>query len=143
MFTRGIIYEGTKYIEIIQDLNDIRRGKKLEDLVYCMLVEISMNVNSQICVSGADNYINRLTNNVKFPRDNNFRYANILQDKLFLSEFNQWLNLIDISLFNFERIPIYDVSIEIEDYIEFNTWILELDNLKETLIKRSNSLQMM
>lgn len=142
MFTRGIIYEGVKYIEIIRDLNDIR-GKTLEDLVYCMLVEISMNVNSQICVSGADNYVIRLTNNVKFPRDNNFRYANILQDKLFLSEFNQWLNLIDTSLFNFQKIAIYDTSVDIEDYIEFNTWISELDKLKETLSKRSGSLIMM
>lgn len=142
MFTRGIIYDGVKYIEIIRDLNDIR-DKTEEDLVYCMLVEISMNVNSQICVSEADNYVNRLTNNVKFPRDNNFRYANILQDKLFLSEFNQWLNLIDKSLFNFQKIAIYDTSVDIEDYIEFNTWISELDNLKETLVKRSNSLQMM
>ena len=142
MFTRGIIYDGVKYIEIIRDLNDIR-DKTEEDLVYCMLVEISMNVNSQICVSEADNYVNRLTNNVKFPRDNNFKYANILQDKLFLSEFNQWLNLIDKSLFNFQKIAIYDTSVDIEDYIEFNTWISELDNLKETLVKRSNSLQMM
>jgi hypothetical protein len=142
MFTRGIIHEGIKYIEIIQDLDDIK-GETLEDSVYCKLVEISMNVNSQVCVSGADNYINQLTNNVKFPRDNNFKYANILHDKLFLSEFIQWLNLIDISLFNFESIPVYDISIEIENYIQFDTWISELDKLKDTLIKRSNSLQMM
>ena len=46
MFTRGILYEGIKYIEIIQDNNNIRM-KSLEDFVYCILVEVSMNVNNQ------------------------------------------------------------------------------------------------
>ena len=143
MFTQGIIQDNIKYIEIIKDLNDIKEKKKLEDLVYCVLVEISMNVNNESYVSKADNYINRLTNNVKFPRNNNFKYSNILQDKLFLFEFNQWLNLIDISLFNFEPIAIYDTTVDIEDYIPFDNWILDLDNLKKILIRKSNSLEMM
>jgi len=142
MFTKGIIYDGIKYIEIIQDLNDIN-GKTLEDSVYCMLVEISMNVNNQVFASEADNFVNQLTNNIKFPRDNSFKYAKILQDKSFLYEFNQWLNFIDISLFNFQKIAIYDVSIDIDDYIQFDTWISELNNLKKTLIKKSNNLEIM
>jgi hypothetical protein len=142
MFTRGIIYDGIKYIEIINDLNNIR-NKTLEDFVYCILIEISMNVNNQDFVTKADNYVNLLTNNIKFPRNDDFIYANILQDKSFLSQFNEWLSLIDTSFFNFESIPIYDTTIDLKDYVRFDMWIIDLINLKKLLIKRSNNLEMM
>ena len=142
MFTRGIIYDGIKYIEIIKDLNSIR-NKTLEDLVYCVLVEISMNVNNQVYATEADIFVNLLTNNIKFPRNDDFIYANILQDKSFLSEFNTWLSLIDTSFFNFESIRIYDTTIDLEDYVRFDIWMIDLINLKKLLIKKSNSLEMM
>ena len=142
MFTRGIIYDGIKYIEIIKDLNSIR-NKTLEDLVYCVLVEISMNVNNQVYATEADIFVNLLTNNIKFPRNDDFIYANILENKSFLSEFNTWLSLIDTSFFNFESIAIYDTTIDLEDYVRFDIWMIDLINLKKLLIKKSNSLEMM
>ena len=142
MFTRAIIYDGIKYIEIINDLNSIR-NKTLEDFVYCVLIEISMNVNNQDFAIKADNYVNLLTNNIKFPRNDDFIYANILQNKLFLTEFNEWLSLIDTSFFNFESIAIYDTTVDLKDYVRFDIWMVDLISLKKSLIKRSNDLEMM
>ena len=138
MFTRGIIYEGIKYIEIINDTNNIRK-KSFEDFVYCILVEISMNTNNEEYSSKADNYKNILTNFVNFPRTDLFSYSNVLNNKLFLQEFNEWLKSINSNLFDFESIPIYDCSINLIDYTRYDIWISEINFVKKELNKRINS----
>jgi hypothetical protein len=140
MFTRGIIYDGIKYIECINDIKDIRM-KSLEDFVYCILVEIEMNVNDEDFALEAENYMNKLTNFIKFPRNNNFSYANILNDKIFLSEFTEWLKCIDSSFFDFQSIAIYDTTVDLIDYIIFDKWMIDLENLKKKLCKRLYKLE--
>jgi hypothetical protein len=140
MFTRGIIYDGIKYIEYIYDIKDIRM-KSLEDFVYCILVEIEMNVNDEDFALEAENYMNKLTNFIKFPRNNDFSYANILNDKIFLSEFIEWLKCIDSSFFNFKSIAIYDTTVDLIDYIIFDKWMIDLENLKKKLCKRLYKLE--
>jgi hypothetical protein len=132
MFTRGIIYDGIKYIEYIKDI----RIKSLEDFIYCILVEIEMNVNNETCAQQAKNYMNKLTNFIKFPRNNDFSYANILNDKIFLSEFTEWLRCIDSSSFDFQSISIYDTTVDLIDYIIFDKWMVDFENLKKKLNKR-------
>lgn len=140
MFTKGIIYEGIKYIEIINDINDLRKDS-FEDFVYCILVEISMNTNNEEYSSKANNYKNILTNFVNFPRNDLFSYSNVLNDKLFLQEFNEWLKSINPNLFDFESIPIYDCSINLIDYIRYDIWISEINYVKREINKRINSLE--
>jgi len=140
MFTRGIIQDGVKYIEYMRDLKDIR-FKSIEDFIYCILVEIEMNVNDEICALKAENFINRLTNNIKFPRNENFTYAKILNNKAFLTEFTEWFKFIDTTLFDFEKIEIYDISVDLENYIRFDKWTVQLSILKEKLVKRCTNLE--
>ena len=140
MFTRGIIENGIKYVEHIRDLNHIR-FKSLEDFLYCMLVEIEMNVNDETCALEAENFMNRLTNNIKFPRNEDFTYAKILNNKEFLTEFNEWFKFIDTTLFDFETIPVYDISIDLKNYIRFDKWTVQLNILKEKLVKRCIHLE--
>ena len=142
MFTRGIIDNGIKYVEYMRDLNDIR-FKSLEDFLYCILVEIEINVNDETCAVQAENYMNRLTNNIKFPRNEDFTYAKILNNKEFLTEFNEWLKFIDTSLFDFETIPVYDISIDLKNYIRFDKWTFQLNILKEKLLKKCINLEQM
>jgi len=140
MFTRGIIYDGIKYIEYINDIKDIRM-KSLEDFIYCILVEIEMNINDETCAQQAENYMNKLTNFIKFPRNNDFSYANILNDKIFLSEFTEWLKYIDSSSFDFQSIAIYDTTVDLIDYIIFDKWMVDFENLKKKLNKRLYKLE--
>jgi hypothetical protein len=142
MFTRGIIQDGIKYVEYMRDLNDIR-FKSLEDFLYCILVEIEINVNDETCAVQAENYMNRLTNNIKFPRNEDFTYAKILNNKSFLTEFIEWFKLIDASCFDFETIPVYDISVDLKNYIRFDKWIFQLNILKEKLVKRCINLEQM
>lgn len=142
MFTRGIIDNGIKYVEYMRDLNNIR-FKSLEDFLYCILVEIEINVNDETCAVQAKNYMNRLTNNIKFPRNEDFTYAKILNNKAFLTEFNEWLKFIDTSLFDFETIPDYDISIDLKNYIRFDKWTFQLNILKEKLLKKCINLEQM
>jgi len=142
MFTRGIIDNGIKYVEYMRDLNDIR-FKSLEDFLYCILVEIEINVNDETCAVQAENYMNRLTNNIKFPRNEDFTYAKILSNKLFLTEFIEWLKTIDSSCFDFETIPVYDISVDLKNYIRFDKWIFQLNILKEKLLKKCINLEQM
>jgi hypothetical protein len=130
MFTQGILQDSIKYLEIIQDLNEIRMNSP-EDFLYCTLIEIEININDGVLSIEANNFIARLTNYIKFPRNEDFKYANILKDKLFLTEFNEWLKFINDSLFNFEPIPIYDTSVDLDDYISFNKWNKQFNMLKE------------
>lgn len=139
MPTQGILYKDIKYIRIIKDLNK-NKMRSLEDFIYCILVDISMNVNDKIYASEADNYLEQLKKSIKFQKDNNLKYAHILGDTLFISEFNEWLGRIRKSLFNFELIPAYDTlidisldrTIDLDDYIRFDDiWILEIINLRE------------
>lgn len=142
MFTRGIIDNGIKYVEYMRDLNDIR-FKSLEDFLYCILVEIEINVNDETCAVQAENYMNRLTNNIKFPRNEDFTYAKILNNKAFLTEFIEWLKFIDSSCFDFETIPVYDISVDLKNYIRFDKWIFQLNILKEKLLKKCINLEQM
>ena len=135
MSAQGIVYKDIKYIRIIKDLNK-NKMRSLEDFIYCILVDISMNVNDKIYASEADNYLEKLKKSMKFQKDNNLKYAHILGDTLFISEFNEWLGRIRKSLFNFELIPMNDTSldttIDLDDYIRFDDiWIPEIINLRE------------
>lgn len=142
MFTQGILQDGIRYLEIIQDLNEIRMNSP-EDFIYCTLVEIEMNINDRVLSIEANNFIGKLTNYIIFPRNEDFKYTNILKDKLFLTEFNEWLKIINDSLFNFEPIPIYDTSVDLDDYISFNKWKKQFNMLKGYIQKKCNNLQQM
>jgi hypothetical protein len=142
MFTGPIIEGGIKYVEHISDLNH-KRFESPEDFLYCMLVEIEMNVNDETCALEAENFMNRLTNNIKFPRNEDFTYAKILNNKAFLTELNEWFKFIDTTLFDFETIPVYDISIDLKNYIRFDKWIIQLNILKEKLVKRCIHLEQM
>jgi hypothetical protein len=142
MFTQGIIQDNIKYIEKIRDLDEIRTNT-LEDFIYCLLVEIEMNVNDEKYALEAENYRNRLTNNIKFPRREDFFYAKILNNKSFLIEFIDWLKKMDISFFDFQIIPIYDITVDLDDYIRFDKWVLQINLLNEKLEKKCNKIQQM
>ena len=85
--------------------------------------------------------MNKLTNGLKFPRNSDFTYAKILEEKQFLTEFMNWLKFIDTSCFDFEPIAIYDISIDLKNYMEYNKWLLQIEALKNILNKRLNKVK--
>lgn len=135
MFTCGIIYDKTKYIEYIQDTKHIR-WHSIEDQFYCILTEISMNANTEKLMLEANNIQHNLTNNIPFPRPETFTYVNLLSDKKFLGFINKWFKKIDANQFDFEEIPIYDCSNDLDDYLEFDKWLIELEDFKKVLLNR-------
>ena len=140
MFTCGIIYDKTKYIEYTQDTKHMR-WLSIEDQFYCILIEITLNANTVKVASEANNIQHKLTNNILFPRPENFTYVNLLSDKKCLSSINKWFKKIDATQFDFEEIAaIYDCSNDLDNYLEFDKWLIELEDFKKVLLNREASL---
>ena len=139
MYTIGIIYDNTKYIEYVEDTKHMR-WLSIEDHFYCILIEITLNANTLKVSSEANNIKHKLTNNIRQPRPENLTYANLLSDKKCLSSINKWFKKIDATQFDFEEIAINDCSYDLDNYLEFDKWLIELEDFKKVLLNIEASL---
>lgn len=131
MCSRSIEYNGVKYMEIIN--NRELKLKSLEDNLFCKLNDIYFNIDNLDYTEEADYFNLILTNGITFPqRTESFHYSNIIHNKLYLREIIKFLKNISESDFYFDIIQPYEF-ITLDDYLEFNIWIKELNDLVSIL----------
>jgi len=134
MSTRGIKYNGTKYLYLIHP-NDWKQ-KSLEDNIYFTIRDIFQNIDDFQFAMEANIFNYTLTNGVSYEeRTNEFTYSNILnKDVDFITRISKWLSYICEYYFDFEEVV--EETINIDKYILFDEWISQLDILKKLLDKK-------
>jgi hypothetical protein len=145
IYTRLI--DGVKYLKIHDD-NSLKFGS-LEDNIYFTLRDIFLNTNNCDLCMDANTFNEKLTNNIFYEdRNKDYHYADVVNDKVFLSQLMSFLNKIQLKEFEFETPPDYidDESksfyydIDFTQYIKLDEWMIQLNDLKSDIYSRINSL---
>lgn len=145
IYTRLI--DGVKYLKMHDD-NSVK-FISLEDNIYVTLRDIFLNINNCDLCMDANIFNEKLTNNVFYEdRNEDYQYADVLNDKLYLRQLVCFLCKIKVSEFEFETPPDYidDESkgfyyeIDFTQYIKLDEWMIQMEDLKKTIYLRLNSL---
>ena len=146
----GILYENIYYIEL-HNYNNLKNSS-LEANVYFTLRDIFINAKYLEYSLEANEYNNKLTNNIRYEdRTNTFQYTDTLKNKEYLESLILWLSQFEkISDFNFtdeideacEReiyllINQYDY---ISNYMKFDNWWDKFTDLKGLLAEELEKL---
>lgn len=138
------------------------KQKSLEDNVYFTLRDIFTNAECLNVAAGA-NFINEeLTNNISYEeRDDDFEYTDYLMNKTKLTKLVTWIERVTINDFYFRSFDEYAKECEINlldtpdtyleeyndyynvsmtDYIEFDQWMDQFNELKIKLKKRLDEI---
>ena len=144
------LFDGVKYLKLFNDNN--LKTKSLEDNVYFTLRDIFINVSDFDNCIQSNVFNEKLTNNIYYEdRDDNFKYTNILNDDVYLYNLNKWLNNINETNFDFlepsidadEREKDLYYNVDLQNYIKFDSWIEQFNNLKKTIsISYSNHYEL-
>lgn len=135
----GIDINDIKYICLYNN-NELKKIS-IEDNVYFTLRDIFLNADT--CdISLECNYFNsKLTNGICFEdRDNTFKYTNILNNKHYLTQLINFLNNIDKHWFDFDKKDCENFIIDKGEYIKFNDWWIQFEELKKTLLEKKSNL---
>lgn len=137
MSTRGIIYNGIKYVYLTNS-NNLKKIS-LEDNVYFTLRDIFQNIDDFQFAMESNMYNDKLTNGISYEeRTHNFSYSNVLNDNFsFVYRLTKWLSCICEYYFDFEIIE-ENIDIDLEKYITFEEWISKLEDLREHLNTKIN-----
>ena len=130
MGTRGILYNGTKYLYLIND-NTLKQ-KSLEDNIYFTLRDIFTNIDDFQFAMEANIINDQLTNGILYQeRTEDFSYSTILMNDLsFIDKLKRWLSSICEYYFDFEEV---EEDIDLDNYLLWEVWILQLQELKKVL----------
>lgn len=125
----GIIYNDIRYLNITYDYDF--KEKSLEDNVYFTLKDILSNIKNARMLIEISMFMDILTNGVCLEqRGKKFRYSKILMNKTFVNELKIFLCHLLRSDFEFDTIYHF---IGLKDYITFNKWMTQLNELIDTL----------
>jgi hypothetical protein len=139
------IINGIKYFQHCND-NNIK-SLSLEDNVYFTLRELFYNMSELQYIMEANVFINEISGSICYEdRKSNFKYRNVLNDKLFVDRLNKWLNHIKKSDFEFEEPD--DKADDEEKYwyydmkllIKFDDWWSQFEELKVLIKNRLDEL---
>jgi hypothetical protein len=144
--TYGRIYNGIKYMGLFHN-NDLKK-LSLNDNVYFTLRDIFANADSyDICIA-ANHFNSLLTNNISFEERNSdepFQYSNVLEQKEFVKRLQTWLSNFDVYWFHFleedgdeEDGDDDTLSVDMNDYIKWEDWWIQLEELKRMLKEQLN-----
>jgi hypothetical protein len=130
MGTRGILYNGTKYLYLIND-NTLKQ-KSLEDNIYFTLRDIFTNIDDFQFAMEANIINDQLTNGILYQeRTEDFSYSTILMNDLsFIDKLKRWLSSICEYYFDFEEV---EEDIDLDNYLLWEVWILQLQELIKVL----------
>ncbi len=143
----GRLIDGVRYVGLMHD--NSFKSNSLEDNVYFTLRDIFWNGEIDD-IFLANNYNNLLTNGISFEeRDKHFEYANILYD--YNSDYTQklynWLicltgykqsstNVNGWKESMFEFLELYEDEIDMSEYIKYEDWLIQLQELIKKLEKQ-------
>ncbi len=139
------IINGIKYFQHFND-NNIK-SLSLEDNVFFTLSEIFYNMSELHYIMEANIFNNELSGSICFEdRKSDFKYRDVLNDKLFVDRLHVSLNNIKKSDFEFEE-P-YDKADDEEKYwyydmkllIKFDDWWSQFEELKDLIKNRLDGL---
>jgi len=129
--TWGRIINGEKHM-CLYNPNQFKK-LSLEDNVYFTLRDIFANADSADTVMEANSFNSKLTGNIRFEdRTGDFTYTNVLSDVQFLSMLSRWLGYFSIGYFEFVE-PELDEEIQMEEYIEWDNWWTQFEELKQMI----------
>ena len=122
--------------------NDLKK-LSLNDNVYFTLRDIFANADSyDICMT-ANHFNSLLTNNISFEErnpDEPFQYSNVLEQTEFVKRLQTWLSNFDVYWFHFleedgdeEAGDDDKLSVDMNDYIKWEDWWIQLEELKRML----------
>ena len=115
----GILYENIYYIELY-NYNDLKNSS-LEANVYFTLRDIFNNAKYLEYSLEANEYINKLTNNICYEeRTPTFQYTEVLKNKEYLESLILWLSQFKLSDFDFT--DEIDEACETEIYLLINQY---------------------
>jgi hypothetical protein len=137
MSTRGIIYNGIKYLYLTNP-NNLKKIS-LEDNVYFTLRDIFQNIDDFQFAMESNFFNDTFTNGISYEeRTDDFSYSNILnEDFSFVCRLSDWLSYICEYYFEFE---IIEENIDLEKYITFDKWLSQLTILREHLNEIINKM---
>ena len=131
-YIMGIIYNNVKYLKIIND-NNLKK-KSLEDNLYFTLSNIILNIENVRMTMEIHVFMDILTNGICLEnRKNNFRYSKILLNKTFVFQLYCWFTSLLRSDFTFETVYDNVSNLDNYNYILFDKWMEQLDELIEGL----------
>ena len=139
------IINGIKYLQHFNDNN--LKSLSLEDNVYFTLRDIFINMAELQYIMEANVFNNQISGSICYEdRKSNFKYRDVLNDKLFVDRLHIWLNHIKKSDFEFEE-P-YDKADDEEKYwyydmkllIKFDDWWSQFEELKVLIKNRLDEL---
>jgi hypothetical protein len=132
----GLLLNGVKYI-LLMNNNDFK-NKSLNDNVYFTLRDIFLNANCADTCSEVNNFNYSLVGDVSFhERTEQFQYSNILDDKNYIYKLLNWLGRFNVYWFEFEE----GEEFMTEDYIKFDDWWIQFEELKGLLQTRFEELK--
>lgn len=129
----GITWNKKKYIMLHND-NGLKT-KSLADNIYFTLKDIFLNISLEFKMYEANELNGQLTNNIKYEeRGLNFKYVELDGD--FIKNILDFLNSIEPNDFeiNYESVEDeLDETTILSEYINFDIWWKQLDELKQIL----------
>ena len=137
------IFRMIKYMKLHNE-NEYK-NMSLEDNVYFTLRDIFLNASYIQNMFEANQFNSELTNNVYYEdRDVDFCYTNVLYDKKYVEQLVKWLSTIKLFDFEFEDMisttQNNEKEIDCKEYIRFDDWLINFDNLKRLLNTRLSEL---
>ena len=132
----GILYENIYYIEL-HNYNNLKNST-LEANVYFTLRDIFNNAKYLEYSLEANEYINKLTNNICYEeRTPTFQYTEVLKNKEYLESLILWLSQFKLSDFDFT--DEIDEDCEVELYLlineyDYNSKYMKFDSLTKLII---------
>ena len=134
----GKIINGTKYIHLC-DNNEFKK-KSLEDNIYFTMRDIFMNVEDIYECIKANKFNYTLSNSIKLEeRTDAFQYANVLQNKEYVSNLINFLEKINENSFEFTELQ-EDDDKPMSEYIRYDDWWNQFEELKNLLFYHNKNM---
>jgi hypothetical protein len=140
------IINGIKYLQHFNDNN--LKSLSLEDNVYFTLRDIFINMAELQYIMEANVFNNQISGSICYEdRKSNFKYRDVLNDKLFVDRLHIWFKHIKKSDFEFEEPD--DKADDEEKYwyydmkllIKFDDWWSQFEELKILIKNRLEELK--
>jgi len=127
----GKIINDTNYI-YLSEHNKYKKNS-LEDNVYFTLRDIFANTEDvNLCIQ-SNQFNTTLTGDVYFQdRELNFTYSNVLYDRNFLQKLCEWLNGIESSKLEFNKLEESEQT-DVGKYMKFEDWWKQFEELRSRL----------
>jgi hypothetical protein len=127
----GKIINHTNYI-YLSEHNEYKKNS-LEDNVYFTLRDIFINTEDvNLCIQ-SNQFNTTLTGDVYFQdRELNFTYSNVLYDRDFLQKLSAWLNGIESSKLEFNKLEEGEQT-DVGKYMKFEDWWKQFEELRSRL----------